>query len=345
MHGQTCALRPIIIDVIELVSKYTTGDPDEYFRGQVYFHLGLFGQLNLPDIYKEKSNLVKTVILTHLHLPVVRESVLRFLMKIHLPTRHEKIKCLEEFVKSTNPKLRKASYISLTALTTKYKELRKLVKKAQQNNDSAQKQGTAIGLYNRLMYYEVLKEQDYSRYIALNEPIEVKYEKYIHKLTSLAYRNKNLKKKWLQFLTWAIELHPEAKYFYEKALLLGENTTEETLSLLRKAIKKDDHPLYRLQLAKSLWELHGKAYKQQIEEQLNVIKNVNRLELLRQIADLYEKLGSYEQSRLLYYKLFLNQPFSALYAKKMSILYAAKSNERSEQFELHEQICERFNQK
>lgn len=335
----------LAIDVIEVVSKHTPSDPDEYFRGQVYFHLGLFGQLNLPDIYKEKSNLVKTVILTHLHLPVVRESVLRFLMKIHLPTRSEKIKCLEEFVQNSNPKLRKASYISLTALTTKYRELQKLVKEAQESNDTAQKHGTAIGLYKRLMYYEVLKEQDYSRYIAQNEPIEVKYEKYIYKLTSLAHHNKTLQQKWLQLLTWAIELRPEAKYFYEKALLLGKKTTKETLELLRKAIKKDDHPLYRLQLAKSLWELHGKAYKQQIEDQLNIIKNVNRLELLRQIADLYEKLGSYEQSRQLYYKLFLNQPFSALYAEKMSLLYAAKSNERFEQFKSHEKICKRFSQK
>lgn len=335
----------LAIDVIELVSKYTTNDPDEYFRGQVYFHLGLFGQFNLSDIYKENSDLVKAIILTHLHLPVVRESVLRFLIKIHLPTRYEKIKCIKEFVNSTNPKLRKASYISLTALTTKYNQLQKLVQEAKSSNDTARKHGTAIGLYNRLMYYEVLKEQDYSRYIAQNEPIETKYAAYINKLTSIAYRQKILQQKWLQILTWAIELHPEAKYFYEKALLLGENSTEETLSLLRKAIEKDDYPLYRLQLAKSLWEQYGREKKQQIKEQLNLIKHVNRLELLRQIADLYEKLGMHGQSRQLYYKLFLNQPFSPLYAKKMSLLYAAKSNERFEQFELHEKLCRRFSQK
>ncbi|BBM84167.1 serine/threonine-protein kinase [Candidatus Uabimicrobium amorphum] len=344
-QGMTKKRLQLAIDVIELISSHTPQDPDEYFRGQIYFHLSLFGQPNLSDIYKEKSDLVKTIILTHLHLPVVQESVMRFLMKIHLPTRYEKIKCLKEFAKSSHPQLRKASYISLTALTKKYKDLENMVKEAKESNDEARKEGTAIGLYNRLMYYEVMSEQEYSRYIALNEPIEAKYDLYIEKLTSMAYRLKPLQKKWLQILTWAIDLHPEAKYLYEKALLLGEKPTQKTLWLLRKAIKKNDYPLYRLQLAKSLWKKHGTEQKKQIEKQLNFIKNVNRVELLRQIVDLYEKLGMYDQSRLLYYKLFLTQPFSALYANKMSTLYETTSKKRREQFETHENLCKRIKKK
>ncbi|WP_372367744.1 protein kinase [Candidatus Uabimicrobium sp. HlEnr_7] len=327
------------LGVIELISEDIPQDPDEFFRGQMYFHLSLFGQPNLSDIYSEESDIVKAIILTHLHLPIVRGSFMRFLLKLSVPQQYEKRNCTKKFLSSPNDQIRKASYISFTALTNTHRKLKALVKKAKNSKDEMEKQGVAIGLYHRLIYYEVLREEDYARYIALKQPIEVKYQKYIDKLQAVASQRSGLQKKWLEMLSWAIELAPEAKYFYEKALLLKSGRVEEKLMLLNKAIAIDDYALYRLELAKSIWTERGKSAKIEIINELKKIKHVNRTELLEKIADLYNKLGMDKESKKIYYKLFLAKPFLAEYANNMATLYAKKSDERFEQFESYFKLC------
>ncbi|WP_372369515.1 protein kinase [Candidatus Uabimicrobium sp. HlEnr_7] len=278
--------------------KIISQDPQESLRIFVYFcNSFIFSENPVHLIDKETSNVKAHLILNSVGGYTI--PMFSFLKKSKISIM-DKRKLIKKYTNSKNKKVKENAIAASLALASTSQ--RKKLRKKYQKQDSLARKGAAKGYYT-LLYLNMLKK--FQIYHAVDRALPNKrYQNYLLYLRSI--KNKSEMEKYTRWLSQAIELSPQNRYMYERAILYRK---QNNLLLAEKDLQKilkssPQNKLYLLELVEvclATNRLSRAKQKLQELEKLNIGYDTSL-----DVGKLYWRLGEREKAKQFFYKCLTN---------------------------------------
>ncbi|BBM88044.1 serine/threonine-protein kinase [Candidatus Uabimicrobium amorphum] len=272
-----------------------TQDPEPRFRFIIYCFLSVAGFQPTDFIKDEKDPYVKAHIIANIKFK---------LLSSRSSNHRRELSIIQPFLNHKNTVIQKAALISYASLLN-IDQQRVLFDDVKTRKEKNILEGAAVGFYSSARV-PILARMDQEGRFNLDSKNQY-YESYIEKL-QLFFRYPTIKKHLRERITFAIDLYPEAYYYYERSLIhMFDKKHNAALEDLKKALKfAENSDKYIYTIAKIYHEIgkvdEAKAWLAKLQ-----IHNYD-LENMQSIAELYVKVGLYEEARKVYSKLILLFP-------------------------------------
>lgn len=293
-HERSAKIQRKFFKLLQELDKLTR-DPEPRFRFIIYCFLSVAGFQPTDFIDSEQNPYVKAHIIANIKFK---------LLSSRSSDHRRELAIIKPFLNHKNAVIQKAALISYASLLN-IDQQRVLYEDTKQRKEKNILEGAAVGFYSSARV-PVLSRMDQEGRFNLDSKNQY-YESYIEKL-KLFFRYPTIKKHLRERLTFAINLYPEASYYYERSLIhMFDKKHNAALEDLENALKfAENSDKYIYTIAKIYYEV-GKADEAKAWLAKLRIRNYD-LDNMQLIAELYVKVGLFEEARRVYSKLILLFP-------------------------------------
>ncbi|WP_372370899.1 protein kinase [Candidatus Uabimicrobium sp. HlEnr_7] len=275
-----------------------TKDPEPRFRYIIYCFLSLAGFQPTDFIDKEQNSYVKSHIIANIKFK---------LMSNKSDNHSNELKIIKPFLSYKNSNIQKAAMISYASLLS-IPEQRKFYKKIKKSKKSYLHEGAATGFYSSARL-PILKRMNWEGRFN-PDSVNEHYQGYVAFLKHF-FRYPTIKKQLYERFTFAIELFPEPRYYYERSLIhIFNKNHNAAIEDLKNALKFsqniENSEEYIYTIAKIYYDTKRISQAKKWLSQLK--KSAYDLHNAKLIAELHVNLGLHEKARKIYSQLILLFP-------------------------------------